>query len=550
MPVISFELVDFEKRGYEQKKLEATLPGMGIEIEGISEGEIKLGITPNRPDLLDFIGIIRALDHFTGKRQPKENFYRIDKEPVLTIDVDPSVKKVRPYIAGIVAENVDLSGNLLKYAINFTNKFADTYGRKRRKLGIGIHDLDKIKGNIIYSAAEEGKMTPLGSEKEMDFSEIMKTTEKGIEYGGMYTSKRQKIPFIRDSEKVLVVVPILQCEQTKATEATKNIFVEVTGTSSVAVGNAANLMASALMYSGATVYPVTVNYGKNGTTAPELEETKMKLSLKKAEYTLGVGLGRHDVVALANKMGHVAAKVGNSVEFYVPPYRIDVLSERDLIEDVAIAFGYDKIQPLPILGVADGLAQETTEEENRIAIGMVGQGYTEAINSILTNETANFGNMQHEYKEGAYVQIADAKTELITMVRSDILPGLLQNLGISTTERMPQRLFEIGRVFALEGNNVKESVRLAFVSEHSKANFAEMRSAVEGILKLAGVEDYKIERHSDPSYIEGRCAKVTPKDAGIGVFGELHPKVLESFGLEEPVVAAELVIINEIKYEV
>jgi len=176
----------------------------------------------------------------------------------------------------------------------------------------------------------------------------------------------------------------------------------------------------------------------------------MKMSLRRADFTLGIVLGRHNVVSFANKMGYVAAKYGNSILFFIPPYRLDVISERDLIEDVAIAFGYDNIQPIPVTGVADGLAKDTAEQENRIATTMVGLGYSEAINSILTNETTNFENMQRQYKEGTYVQIADAKTEQITMVRTDITPSLLQNLSISTNERMPQRLFEIGRVFQLD----------------------------------------------------------------------------------------------------
>ncbi|MCW6160525.1 MAG: phenylalanine--tRNA ligase subunit beta [Candidatus Micrarchaeales archaeon] len=551
MPVVAFNVKDFEDRGYPVKRLQELLPSLGMEAEFSEGGEIKIETMPNRPDLLDFIGIVRALDHFTGKRQPKENFYKIDKEPVLTIDVDPSVKKIRPYIAGIVAENVDFSGNLLKYAINFTNKFTETYGRKRRKLALGIHNLDMIKGNITYAAAEDGMMTPLDAKADMSFSEILKKSEKGIEYGGMYSSqKKPKLPFIRDGERVLAVIPIIQCEQTRAKEDTKNIFIDITGTSEVAVENAANMIAAALIYGGATVYPVTVNYGKSAVQTPEFREKQMKMSLRRAELTLGVALGRHNIVGLANKMGHTAAKYGNSILFFIPPYRLDVISERDLIEDVAIAFGYDNITPLPVTGVADGLAQDTAEQENRLATNMVGLGYTEAINSILTNETANFENMQRKGKEGEYVQIADAKTEQITMVRTDIVPCLMQNLSISTNEKMPQRLFEIGRVFSLNGNTIKESSKLAFVAEHSKANFAEIRSAVEAALKSSDVEGYRIEQSSDPSFIEGRCAKVVSGGTQIGIFGEIHPKVLLAFGLEEPVVAAELTIIKEIKYEV
>ncbi len=551
MPVVAFDVKDFEERGYPAKRLQELLPSLGMEAEIAESGEIKIETMPNRPDLLDFIGIIRALDHFTGKRSPRENFYKIEKEPVLVIDVDPSVKKIRPYIAGIVAENVDFSGNLLKYAINFTNKFTETYGRKRRKLALGIHNLDRIKGNITYAAAEEGKMTPLDESGEVSFSDVLKKNEKGIEYGGMYSSqKKPKLPFIKDGEKVLAVIPIVQCEQTRAKEDTKNIFIDITGTSEVAVENAANLIAAALIYSGATIYPVTVNYRKSAVQTPEFKEKQMKMSLRRAEFTLGVALGRHNVVGLANKMGYTAAKYGNSIVFFVPPYRLDVISERDLIEDVAIAFGYDNITPLPVTGVADGLAQDTAEQENRLATSMVGLGYTEAINSILTNEITNFENVQHKYKEGEYVQIADAKTEQTTMVRTDIVPCLMQNLSISTNEKMPQRLFEIGRVFSLDGSTIRESSKLAFVAEHSRANFSEIRSSVEAMLKLSRIDDYKIEATNDASYIEGRCAKVVSNGSTLGIFGEIHPKVLSRFGLEEPVVAAELVIIKEIRYEV
>lgn len=551
MPVVSFEIKDFEDRGYPEKRLKELLPELGMEVERIEGKEIKIDTMPNRPDLLDFIGIVRALDHFTGKKPPRENFYKIDKEPALTIDVDKSVKKIRPYIAGIVAENVDFSGNLLKYAINFTNKFTETYGRKRRKIALGIHNLDRIKGNITYAAAEEGKMIPLDAKNDMSFSDVLEKNEKGREYGGIYSSqKKPKLPFIKDSEKVIAVIPIVQCEQTRAKEDTKNVFIDITGTSEVAVENTANLIACALIYSGATVYPVTVNYGKNATVTPMFEQRQMKMSLRRAEFTLGIALGRHNVVSLANKMGHTAAKYGNNIVFFVSPYRLDVISERDLIEDIAIAFGYDNIQPLPVTGVADGLAQDTAEQENRIATNMVGIGYTEAMNSILTNETLNFENMQHGYKDGEYVQIADAKTEQITMVRTNIVPCLMQNLSISTNEKMPQRLFEIGRVFSLDGNTIKESSKLAFVSEHAKANFAEIRSAAEAALKSSGIEGYKIEAFSDPSYIEGRCAKVTAGGSMIGVFGEIHPRILHAFSIEEPVVAAELTIIKEIKYEV
>jgi phenylalanyl-tRNA synthetase beta chain len=126
------------------------------------------------------------------------------------------------------------------------------------------------------------------------------------------------------------------------------------------------------------------------------------------------------------------------------------------------------------------------------------------------------------------------------MLRTSILHELLQNLGISKNERMPQRLFETGSVFSVSGGKPEEYPRIALVSEHAKANFAEIKSVVESALRHMAVGDYSIEEAHDGAFIDGRCAFVKAGGAAIGIFGEIHPEVLEMFGLEEPVVAAEM----------
>jgi phenylalanyl-tRNA synthetase beta chain len=302
------------------------------------------------------------------------------------------------------------------------------------------------------------------------------------------------------------------------------------------------------MYAGADVYPVTVSYARGAEITPDLEYREIKVSMKKADKTLGVDTGKHNVIALANKMGYFAAKYGNFVLFYVPPYRVDVLNEQDVIEDIAIAYGYSRIVPLPVLGAANGLAAESYELENRLATLMIGLGYTEAINSMLTNEKVQFENFGLEYKKGDYVNLADAKTENITMLRFTLAAGLMQNLADSRSERMPQRLFEIGRVFKVEGDKIKESIQMGIVSEHSKANFAELRNVVDQVMTFLGVE-CKIEKFNVPAFIDGRHAVIKVKEDVVGGIGEVHPKVLLNFGLEEPVVCAGITIVKDVKYD-
>ena len=75
------------------------------------------------------------------------------------------MKRCRPFIAGFVVKGADLRGNRIKELMNFQEKLHDTYGRKRKKMAIGIHDLDKIEGDLVYDAAKDGKMTPLGARR-------------------------------------------------------------------------------------------------------------------------------------------------------------------------------------------------------------------------------------------------------------------------------------------------------------------------------------------------------------------------------------------------
>lgn len=550
MAIVTFELKDFKGLGIPWEKIEEAILNMGIEIEEKTDSDIKINATPNRPDLLDFNGLARAIENFTGKKNPTQDFYKIKNEPVLTIEVTPEVRKIRPYIAGMVVKNVDLSGNMLKYLINFTEKFADTYGRKRKKLAIGVHNLDVIRGNVTYTAAENESFVPLNGSKKMSFKEIMENHEKGITYGSTIESVGGKTlyPYVKDSEKILGMIPITNSDATKVTDKTKELFIEITGTSITTIRNAAALIACSFIYTGAEVYPVTVNYGNSAEITPELGYNEVKVSMKKADKTLGIETGKHNVITLANKMGHTAAKYGNAVLFYVPPYRMDVLGEQDIIEDIAVAYGYDRIVPVPVYGTADGLASDQSEYENKLATLMVGLGYTEAVNSMLTNEGINFENVMKDFSKDNYVSLSDAKTSNITMLRTSLLPNLLQNLSDSRNEKMPQRLFEIGRVFSLENDKIKESVRLCIVSEHSKANFAEMRSLADSVMKYIGI-DYKIRPAKSKANIEGRMAEIVANNETVGNFGELHPKVLLNFGLEEPVVALAITFVKEVKYD-
>ena len=155
MPVININkkyLYGLIGQKIDDEKLAEYVYKLGFEVESQSEKEAVIEITANRLDLLDAVGLARTIKNFMHKS--KRFHYEIENnEPAMTIDVDRSVDKIRPYISGLVALNLELSEEALDNLINFSEKFCETYGRNRRKIAMGFHDMDAIKGSLTYKAS-------------------------------------------------------------------------------------------------------------------------------------------------------------------------------------------------------------------------------------------------------------------------------------------------------------------------------------------------------------------------------------------------------------
>ncbi|HUY69942.1 MAG TPA: phenylalanine--tRNA ligase subunit beta [Candidatus Baltobacteraceae bacterium] len=543
MATARFNTDDLKRLGLKADLTKGIVGAIGMEIERLAGKELTVDITPNRPDMLDIVGFARALSMFAGEQVPKEGHYGPEGEPTIDVAVSAKLKDIRPYIAAMVVRNLDLKEGNLGYLIEFAEKLADTSGRRRRKLAIGLHDFEKIKPPISYEAAKEGEIVPLGETKVQSFDKVVSGTNQGKEYGGIVG--KGPYPFVADSEKTMSLAPIINSELTRIGKGTTEIFVEITGTSLHAVNDALCLLACRFIDAGGRVQPCTIVYGKKAEMTPELVYREMKVKDISIDKALGAIVEPNKIITMANRMGYVAAKYGNGKDtmFYVPPYRLDVLNEQDIIDDMAIAYGYERITPIPIMGSSVGIEDDVRAGENRMARFMIGLGFSEAVNYYLTNERANFESMMMK-KEVAAIKVAQSKTEEITMLRTSLLPGLLRNLSSSGNDTMPQMLFEIGPIFNLDGKKVKERRLLSIVSEHPKANFAEIKSVVEVMLPAMGVGVYSLENSEESGFIPGRCAVILVKGKPIGHFGEIHPQVLNIFKIEEPVVAAEISLLS------
>ena len=126
-------------------------------------------------------------------------------------------------------------------------------------------------------------------------------------------------------------------------------------------------------------------------------------------------------------------------------------------------------------------------------------------------------------------------SELHTILRTSILSSLLEILSGNQHHPLPQRIFAVGEVV----EDRKTWMHLSAASIHSGASFSEVRSVIDAVLRELMIE-VEIVPSDDGVFLPGRGADLLSIGRRIGCFGEVHPLVIRSFGLEQPVVALEL----------
>jgi phenylalanyl-tRNA synthetase beta chain len=515
------------------------------EQEGVASIEIK---DTNRPDLWGVEGLARALRVFLGlEKGPR--CYEADK-PVLDVNVDAELSAIRPFICCSVVKDVDLTDAIIRGLMHLQDKLDQTYGRCRQKTSIGIYDYDLISPPLSYAVTEPSAISfvPLGFQEEMNLAEILERHPKGVEYGHI-VKKHRVYPILQDSDrKVLSFPPVINSNDLgRVTEETRNLLVEVTGTRHQTVLNTLNLVTLALVDRGGTAQSTTVRYPDDTfytsrtVVTPDFSSKQVNLSVGYANKVLGLQLDPGKMADLLLTAGFGVENVSeNALTVMVPCYRVDVMHQVDLVEDIAIAYGYNNIEPfwreLPTTG-------RMRPEQRLIDVArefMIGLGFQEVLTYTLTSPESLFDKMNRE--KTRVVEVANPKVVTMSCLRNWLLPSLMEFLGNNQSIEFPQRIFELGKVTLLD--ETKETMTtdedwLAAATTHPTASFSEIKSVLDAFFMNLGV-DWQIKEAVHPSFIEGRVGTATVNGKGIGVLGEVHPKVLEAWKLENPVTAFEI----------
>jgi phenylalanyl-tRNA synthetase beta chain len=392
--------------------------------------------------------------------------------------------------------------------------------------------MDAIKPPFRYIASPRTrKFVPLDFNEEMTMDEILDRHPKGRDYAKI-VKDFPLFPLIVDKDDhVLSFPPIINGERTRVTIDTKNILLDTTGTDRRAVGVAVNIICTAMAEAGATIESVEIG----GVQTPMLSPADRTVSVKECAKLLGIDLTPESMANLLQRMRYGAGPSGEGkVKVTVPCYRADIMHDWDIFEDVAIAYGYDRIISAPPATFTVGKPHPVQVNATYARDVFSGLGYLEVMPFTLTNEDVLFRKMQRAEPAGVLHVMHPISIEN-TVVRTDLLPLLMESLTINRHRELPQRLFAVGDVVL----DCRTHQQAACVSTHPDADFSEAYATADAVLHELSI-GYSVKESADPAFIDGRRGTIISGGKTVGIFGEIHPAVLIAFELEHPVAAFEI----------
>jgi phenylalanyl-tRNA synthetase beta chain len=537
MPVVELSYSRLQKLvgKVSKKQISDSLPFLGLDIESEDKDLVRIEYSPNRPDYSTDFGIALGLQGLLGIKTGSVKL-KIKKSNNYKISVKSEVSKIRPFVTGIVAKNGKIDDKTIKQLMTMQEDLHFGIGRKRKKSSIGIHDLDKISFPLTYTTSNRNhKFIPLNSEKEISISEILANTDVGKDYGPLL-GQSSKVPIILDDdENTVSFPPIINAAVTTVTPKTKNLFVEVTGINKDDAEDMLSVVATILQSAGFSLESVNITGAKN--SSPKFNSRTLSVNSSLISQTLGLDLKTSKIISCLKKSRLDASSKGNNVVCSIPAYRFDIFGSMDLVEEVALGYGIQNLEPTLTPSQTVGEINPMSLKLKSLDKTMIGLGYLEALNSSLTSKRVLYDMTNRDSTK--IISVLDSKSQEHTILRDSILPGLLENLSRNIHESYPQKMFETGTVFFTD-NPISEKINFAGISAHKDANFTEIKSIIQSALNIGFGVQIETKTTTTPTFEKGHCATILLNNTPIGVIGKINSKIVENYKIRVPVVGFEI----------
>lgn len=516
---------------------------------------LELEITPNRPDCLSIMGMavetaasfdLRTkhneikienevddfADYFDDIVIETENCNRYYSKILKNIKIGPSPLWLQAYLmqAGVrpISNIVDL-----------TNFVMLEYGQP-----LHAFDLDSLKNKkIVVRMAKDGEETVTldGETRKLTSDDILITDGSEIiglagVMGGLDSEITEK------TVNVLLEGANFNKENIRKTSRRLNLRSEASSRFEKGIDpNLAKTAVDRVCQLAEMLDIAEVVGGSKDVGDFDKAPKEIKLRLQKVNDLIGVDFTIDEVANILNRLEIETEVKGDYLLAKIPSVRLDLGIEEDLIEEVARIYGYDNVEPKKLRGTLTvGRKPRFRNVEDRIKNLLIGLGYSEFMTYSFVSPSS-YEKANYKEDEKNIIRILNPLGEDYSIMRTTIVPSMIDALAknyVRGNENVGG--FEIGNTFfPTDGELPAEKLKLT-IGFYDLGDFYYLKESIEKLLWYLGIEDLEVRRKEVSFLHPGRSAEFILKGESLGVFGEVHPKVLENYGLKKKAYVAEL----------
>ncbi|MFQ5900886.1 MAG: phenylalanine--tRNA ligase subunit beta [Thermodesulfobacteriota bacterium] len=560
-----------------------TMAGLEVEETQLVDGDdciFDVNVTPNRPDCLSILGMAREVAAITGGKltvpswQPEE--VDADIKDHIMVEIRDSANCAR-YAARLIRNvRVGESPSWLKKKIEglgfrSVNNIVDVTNYVMLDRGQPLHafDYQSIEGKtvIIRSARPGEKVTTLdGNERTLNDSTLVIADKKNVlAVAGIIGGLDSEVTVdtdtvllesayfnplsIRRSSKRLGIKTEASYRFERGADPCDNI--------KEALNEAAELVA--------TVAGGEVTKGIIDAEAGKLTPPSIRWRPDFTNKLLGTGIKKEDMINYLTALNcEVKPTNDSNILFITPPsYRVDLLNEIDLTEEIARLYNYDNIPlTVPRISISSVKKERDLTLEDRLKTSMIDMGFLEVINySFVSPESlTRFGFKA----EKDIVEILNPLTEEQSVMRPSLVPSLCENLSFNIKHNnYDLKIFELSRVF-FKGTGClseerKKLAGLWFGMRYTESwnlsgdmvDFFDLKGVLENLFEHINLAEYTFLPKRDLSYTHpARTASITVDGIEIGYMGKIHPELSEGLDIQQPLFIFELDFDSLLRYSV
>ncbi len=485
----------------------------------------QIGLTPNRADAASHFGVARdlkaALAHRKGKQvelvKPSvESFKSTNNE--LSIPVEVENKDACPRYVSLTISNVTvqpspswLQNRLRAIGVRPINNVVDVTNYINHAFGQPLHafDADKIDGKkvIVKTLPAKTKFTTLDDvERELHQDDLM----------------------ICNDREPICIAGVFGGAKSGVTEKTNNIFLESAYFNPVSIRKSAKRHAlstdasfrfergidpNITAYAAKLAAIMIVELGE-GTISSQLADThpetfadfNFTFRPNQANSLIGTEIPFEIMESiLTNLEMEVSEKEGDVWHLNVPPFKVDVTREADVIEEILRVYGYDEVpvSSKVLSTIKDLKPTETAMAQEAITKQLVSNGYLECMTNSMTD--GKYSAYSEEWDESEIVLINNPLSSELGIMRPAMVFSGLENAAYNLNRQQSNlKLFEFGNVYRVKGEAFKEETRLSItvsgqaISDkwrvaNVNADWYELKAAFEQILMRLGVDSSKLK---------------------------------------------------------